>query len=121
MASTPLPAATPHLAPAAPAQPAIAAAPDVAPDATDPLPPADDGPVHRPLIRATLPRPEGQKEARALPDFTMRQPIGRGRFRGDGRVRGRGNGHPGHGNGHRGQGGSRFGGPRPGGRRNRGR
>lgn len=42
----------------------------------------DDGPVHRPLIRATLPRPEGQAPTRPAPDFTMRQPIGRpGRFR----------------------------------------
>ena len=34
--------------------------------------PVVDGPVHRPLIRATLPRPEGQKEARPVPDFTVR-------------------------------------------------
>jgi hypothetical protein len=40
--------------------------------------PADDeGPVHRPLIRATLPRPEGQVPERKAPDFTMRQPGGR--------------------------------------------
>jgi len=39
--------------------------------------PEDDGPVHRPLIRATLPRPEGQSPERKLPDFTVRQP-GRG-------------------------------------------
>jgi hypothetical protein len=37
----------------------------------------DDGPVHRPLIRATLPRPEGQAPERKAPDFTMRQPGGR--------------------------------------------
>jgi hypothetical protein len=37
----------------------------------------DEGPVHRPLIRATLPRPEGQAPERKAPDFTMRQP---GRF-----------------------------------------
>ena len=42
----------------------------------------DDGPVHRPLIRATLPRPEGQQPTRPAPEFTMRQPTGRpGRFR----------------------------------------
>jgi hypothetical protein len=42
-----------------------------------------EGPVHRPLIRATLPRPEGQMPpARPAPDFTIRQPGGRpGRFR----------------------------------------
>jgi len=39
--------------------------------------------VHRPLIRATLPRPEGQPPPqRPAPDFTVRQPGGRpGRFR----------------------------------------
>lgn len=38
--------------------------------------PQDDW-VHRPLIRATLPRQEGQVPERKAPDFTMRQP---GRF-----------------------------------------
>lgn len=37
----------------------------------------DEGPVHRRLIRATLPRPEGQVPERKLPDFTVRQ-QGRG-------------------------------------------
>jgi hypothetical protein len=43
----------------------------------------EEGPVHRPLIRATLPRPEGQQPPqRPAPDFTIRQPGGRGgRFR----------------------------------------
>jgi hypothetical protein len=43
----------------------------------------EEGPVHRPLIRATLPRPEGQPPAaRPAPEFTIRQPGGRpGRFR----------------------------------------
>jgi hypothetical protein len=43
----------------------------------------EEGPVHRPLIRATLPRPEGQPPpARPAPDFTIRQPGGRpNRFR----------------------------------------
>lgn len=43
----------------------------------------EDGPVHRTLIRATLPRHEGQPPpARPAPDFTIRQPAGRpGRFR----------------------------------------
>jgi hypothetical protein len=45
--------------------------------------PLEDGPVHRPLIRATLPRPEGQPPpTRPAPEFTIRQPGGRqGRFR----------------------------------------
>jgi len=44
----------------------------------------EDGPVHRPLIRASLPRPEGQQPpARPIPEFTIRQPGGRpgSRFR----------------------------------------
>jgi hypothetical protein len=40
----------------------------------------DEGPVHRRLIRATLPRPEGQVPARPLPDFTLRQPGARTPF-----------------------------------------
>ena len=38
----------------------------------------DDGPVHRRLIRATLPRQEGQVPERKATDFTVRQPGGRG-------------------------------------------
>jgi hypothetical protein len=81
----------------------------------------EDGPVHRPLIRATLPRPEGQKDVRNPPDFTIRQAGGRGQsggnqqFRGGGgnaRARMRGNPQS---NGHRTQGGhGRFAGARPG-------
>jgi hypothetical protein len=73
----------------------------------------DEGPVHRPLIRATLPRPEGQKDARPLPEFTVRHSGGRGNgnFRGD--SRGRQRGGPGA-NGHRPHGGNRFAGPRSG-------
>jgi len=37
----------------------------------------DDGPVHRRLIRATLPRPEGHVPERKEPEFTMRQQPGR--------------------------------------------
>jgi hypothetical protein len=84
--------------------------------ADDPIAePVEDGPVHRPLIRATLPRPEGQKDTRQIPDFTIRQPGGRGgSFRGgDQRMKVR----PGHGggggNGNRAHGGSRFGSARP--------
>src|SRR5262245_51425862 len=71
--------------------------------------PAEEGPVHRPLIRATLPRPEGQKDARPLPEFTVRHSgnrAGNGNYR---EARGnRAGGNP------RGQGGGghRFGGPR---------
>ena len=45
--------------------------------------PAGEGPVHRTLIRAQLPRSEGQPPpARPAPDFTIRQPSGRqNRFR----------------------------------------
>jgi hypothetical protein len=78
----------------------------------------EEGPVHRPLIRAQLPRIEGHKEVRQAPDFTMRQPTGRGHFRGAGmKPRGGGGQHgdP-NGNGNRAPGaGSRFAGPRPGG------
>ena len=67
----------------------------------------DDGPVHRRLIRATLPRPEGQVPERKAPDFTIRQPGGRGGGRGE---------FDGNRNGQRNGGGRpmRFGGPRPG-------
>ncbi|MBI4484961.1 MAG: hypothetical protein HY655_03025 [Acidobacteria bacterium] len=44
----------------------------------------EEGPVHRPLIRASLPRPEGTPPPqRPAPDFTIRQPGGRppNRFR----------------------------------------
>jgi hypothetical protein len=54
----------------------------------------EEGPVRRPLIRATLPRPEGQPVVtRAMPEFTIRQPnTGRGGQRPGGRRRG-GGGH----------------------------
>jgi hypothetical protein len=43
----------------------------------------EDGPVHRPLIRASLPRQDGQQPPpRPIPEFTIRQPGGRpNRFR----------------------------------------
>lgn len=66
---------------------------------------AEDGPFHRRLIRATLPRPEGQKEVRQVPDFTIRS-NGNGSFRG---PRSKMRGHAGNGNGHsNGNGGRRF-------------
>ncbi len=44
----------------------------------------EEGPVHRPLIRASLPKTEGQPPpSRPIPEFTIRQPGGRptNRFR----------------------------------------
>jgi hypothetical protein len=79
-------------------------------------PPVEEGPVHRRLIRATLPRPEGAvKEPRQIPEFTMRaNPRGSfrgGMFRGNG---GSGNGSNGNGNGHANRGsGRRFAGGGP--------
>lgn len=60
----------------------------------------DEGPVHRPLIRATLPRPQGDTPpGRPIPEFTIRQSGNRGRFqefRGNGfRNAGRNGGHQG--------------------------
>ena len=65
------------------------------------LPPVEEGPVHRRLIRATLPRPEGVvKETRPIPEFTIHRNSGRGaQFRG-GHHRGSGGNGNGHGNGH---------------------
>lgn len=60
----------PTNAPAAPEPAPAVAEPEVAPSAA----PEEEGPVHRRLIRATLPRPEGQPAARPLPDFTVRRP-----------------------------------------------
>jgi hypothetical protein len=45
---------------------------------------AAEGPVHRQLIRATLPRPEGQAPVRPMPEFTMRHAPAPGRFRSSG-------------------------------------
>jgi len=80
----------------------------------------EEGPVHRPLIRAQLPRIDGHKEERRLPEFTIRQNNGRGAnapFRGgDARMKPRGGqGGTGQGanNGNRPHGGPRFAGPRP--------
>jgi hypothetical protein len=69
--------------------------------------PPDEGPVHRPLIRAQLPRTEGMKIERQAPEFTIRQNTGR-----PGAFRGRGASGPGGGNGNgqgNGNGGQRFG------------
>ncbi len=77
----------------------------------------DEGPVHRRLIRATLPRPEGHVPERKEPDFTMRQPGGRdfnGNRNGNGnRGRHHGGGRHAHG-AQPGSGQNRFGGQRHG-------
>jgi hypothetical protein len=69
--------------------------------ATPSATPVEEGPIHRRLIRAQLPRPEGQKEVRQVPDFTIRSNSNAGR--GGGHFRGgRGYGGAGQpdGNGH---------------------
>jgi hypothetical protein len=56
----------------------------------------DEGPVHRRLIRATLPRPEGAA-VRPGPQFTLRQPGARpGSFRGQGARSGQRSGQGSH-------------------------
>ena len=92
-------------------------APVAAESEVEESPGEDDGPVHRRLIRATLPRPEGQSPERKVPEFT--RPGGRGReFNGN---RTGGGGGQRHGRGRRAArgaqgsfgGSSRFGTPRP--------
>jgi hypothetical protein len=129
---------------AAPPVPAIAAVEPLAAEPEADAPPADDfdepadtergladeGPVHRPLIRATLPRPEGMKVERPIPDFTIRHNGHNGRGQGGGNFRearagakGRSNGQQRFGRGPQSGGGNRpgrggghgFGGGRPGG------
>ena len=59
----------------------------------------EDGPVHRPLIRASLPRPDGTPPPqRPAPDFTIRQPGGRAPNRFRGRHQRGGQQFQGHGN-----------------------
>lgn len=119
-------AAVPVVPPAGSDIPAIAAADAVAPaaapvdrddaDENDSIA-VEDGPVHRPLIRAQLPRIEGFKEERRLPEFTIRQsPHGNGGSvrGGDARMKPHAGGAGGNGgNNHRQHGAPRFGGPRP--------
>ena len=75
------------------------AAPEETEDASEESRQDDDGPVHRRLIRATLPRPEGQNPERKEPDFTIRH-GGRGREF-DGNRMGGGGGGQRHGRGRR--------------------
>jgi hypothetical protein len=50
----------------------------------DPIPAVEPAPeeirLHRPLIRASLPRAEAQPQARPIPEFTIRQANRQGRF-----------------------------------------
>ena len=78
---------------------------------------SDNWPVHRPLIRAQLPRPEGQTPERKAPDFTFRP--GGGKFdpnrdpnRNGQRHRGHRPGRHAHGGGQSSGQGPRFGGQR---------
>jgi hypothetical protein len=75
----------------------------------------EEGPIHRRLIRASLPRPEGQQPpARPIPEFTIRQPGGRqNRFR-PRHQRGPGGGQQFGGGGNRGNGNMPGGPPRGG-------
>ena len=95
------PRLAPAPAPAAPAPPAppVAAAPasPAPPEASaEDRPQADEGIVHRRLIRATLPRAEGaEREPRPIPTFTVHEAANaRAKFRRFPRP-----GHHGHGNG----------------------
>ncbi len=98
-------------------------------DGAGPVEGVEEGPVHRQLIRAQLPRLEGQPPliTRQAPDFTIRQPTGRqNRFRFRPQQGGGGGGLSSHGgsssrsgnaNGNgNGAGNGRGGGPRPSGR-----
>jgi hypothetical protein len=77
---------------------------------------ADDGPVHRPLLRARLPRVAAEPIARPIPEFTIRQANRHGRFQKSGPARfakgrsGGGNGHQGNARGPGGPQGARQGG-----------
>jgi hypothetical protein len=85
----------------------------------------EEGPVHRPLIRASLPRTEGQPPpVRPIPEFTIRQPGGRpNRFRPRHQRGGPGMGGGGgqQFQGNRSNGGNMHGGPPRGGMRSNGR
>ena len=82
--------------PAAEATAAAALVPAEQPAAVQAEPAAEDGPVHRQLIRATLPRlPGEEREARPIPEFTMRTVRSARAFRnGPGRPGGKGGNRP---------------------------
>jgi hypothetical protein len=94
-ASEPIDEPAPEMPMATVAAEPAASAPFETPETDQhPDPIEDDGPVHRPLIRATLPRPEGQVPERKLPEFTAHQREvngnrhGRGRRARHGQMRG---------------------------------
>ena len=102
---------------------AVAVAEMAADDDDPPAVAEEDGPVHRRLIRATLPRSEGQAPEWKEPEFTIRHPGGRGGREidgnrpsghgGQGQRPGRHRRRGGGGGGGQGNGpGNRFGGPR---------
>ncbi len=111
---SPVVPAAPAAAPVAPAP--LAAAPG---EPADPRDAADEGIVHRRLIRATLPKVEGaEREPRPIPTFTVHEaanarskfrrfprPAGQGFGQGGGNGQGNGNGNtmPRFGHGHGGQ------------------
>jgi hypothetical protein len=82
-------------APPAIAEAAVPARDTAEPAADDAQPERVEGPLfRRQLIRAALPRPEGTTPpARVIPEFTIRQPIGRNRHGGGGGGRRRAGGH----------------------------
>jgi len=93
--ATPAPADAQSAVEAAPPpQPETPSAADDSPVAD--APPAEDRPFRRSLIRAQLPRPEGQPPpTRAIPEFTMHQPQNpRGKRPGHARFRRRPGGAP---------------------------
>ena len=108
------PAEDPPAQPPEPPQPIAAAEGSAEDEQLDAGEPAveEEGPAHRRLIRASLPRPEGQQPpARPIPEFTIRQPgHGRNRFR---PRHQRGGQQFGNRNGNFGGGPMRGGGPRP--------
>jgi hypothetical protein len=57
------------------------AARDAAVDEAEDAQPRDEGPVHRTLIRATLPRIESDVPARPIPTFTVREAAAAPKFR----------------------------------------
>jgi hypothetical protein len=84
----------------------------------------EEGPVHRPLIRASLPKIDGQPPpSRQMPEFTIRQPGGRpsNRFRPRHQAGGAGRGGGQQFQGNRSTSGNTPGGPRGGMRSNGGR
>jgi hypothetical protein len=75
----PPPVVAPQDVPAAVEPPAMHAEQSVTDGESEPLAAAPvDGPVHRQLIRATLPKIEGQVPERRIPEFTMHNTGGRG-------------------------------------------